>query len=90
MAASTEDIQSVHHRSERDTAGTLGCAFIPALAIYNYVTRSHCNQGDTLWSKVTHWFSDDNKDKSVVITTKPPLLEPQPQRPENSDSAGLT
>ncbi|WP_049612180.1 GNAT family N-acetyltransferase [Yersinia pekkanenii] len=90
MAASTGDIQSVHHRSERDTTGTLGCAFIPALAIYNYVTHSHCNQGDTLWSKVTHWFSDDNNDKSVVITTKPPLLKPQPQRPENSDSAGLT
>ncbi|MGP2541080.1 exotoxin A binding domain-containing protein [Yersinia sp. 2541 StPb PI] len=89
MVASTEDIQPVHHRSERDTAGTLGCAFIPALAIYNYVTHSRCNQGDTLWGKVKHWFSDDNKDKSVVITTKPPLLEPQPQRPENSDSAGL-
>ncbi|MDA5480480.1 GNAT family N-acetyltransferase [Yersinia intermedia] len=89
MAASTEDIQSVHHRSERDTAGTLGCAFIPALAIYNYVTHSRCNQGDTLWSKVKHWFSDDNKAKSVVITTKPPLLEPQSQLTENSDNAGL-
>ncbi|MFA3780649.1 GNAT family N-acetyltransferase [Yersinia sp. 1652 StPb PI] len=89
MVASTEDIQPVHHRSERDTAGTLGCTFIPALAIYNYVTRSRCTQGDTLWSKVKHWFSDDNKDKSVVITTKPPLLEPQPQSPENSGSAIL-
>lgn len=89
MAASTEDIQPVHHRSERDTAGTLGCAFIPALAIYNYVTHSRCNQGDTLWSKVKHWFSDDNKAKSVVITTKPPLLEPQSQLTENSDNAGL-
>lgn len=90
MVASTEDIQPVHHRSERDTAGTLGCTFIPALAIYNYVTHSRCNQGDTLWSKVKHWFSDDNKDKSVVITTKLPLLEPQPQRLENSGSAILT
>lgn len=90
MAASNEDIQSVHHRGERDTAGTLGCTFIPALAIYNYVTHSRCNQGDILWSKVTHWFSGDNKDKAVVITGKSPLLKPQPQRPENSGNATLT
>ncbi|MGP2467474.1 GNAT family N-acetyltransferase [Yersinia sp. 2540 StPb PI] len=90
MAASAEDIQSVHHRSERDTAGTLGCTFIPALAIYNYVTHSHCTQGDTLWSTVKHWFSDDNKDKSMAVTTKSPLRKPQPQLPQNSGSATLT
>lgn len=89
MAASAENIQSVHHRSERDTAGTLGCAFIPALAIYNYVTHSRCNQGDTLWSKVTHWFSDKNKDKPVLVTANPTLLKPQPQQPENSGGAAL-
>ncbi|HDL7800201.1 TPA: GNAT family N-acetyltransferase [Yersinia enterocolitica] len=89
MTASAEDIQSVHHRSERDIAGTLGCAFIPALAIYNYVTHSRCNQGDTLWSKVTHWFSDKNKDKPVLVTANPTLLKPQPQQPENSGGAAL-
>ncbi|EKN4802002.1 GNAT family N-acetyltransferase [Yersinia enterocolitica] len=89
MTASAEDIRSIHHRSERDTAGTLGCAFIPALAIYNYVTHSRCNQGDTLWSKVTHWFSDKNKDKPVLVTANPTLLKPQPQQPENSGGAAL-
>ncbi|MBW5838335.1 GNAT family N-acetyltransferase [Yersinia enterocolitica] len=89
MAASAEDIRSIHHRSERDTAGTLGCTFIPALAIYNYVTHSRCNQGDTLWSKVTHWFSDKNKDKPVLVTANPTLLKPQPQQPENSGGAAL-
>ncbi len=89
MTASAEDIRSIHHRSERDTAGTLGCTFIPALAIYNYVTHSRCNQGDTLWSKVTHWFSDKNKDKPVLVTANPTLLKPQPQQPENSGGAAL-
>ncbi|HDL6961099.1 TPA: GNAT family N-acetyltransferase [Yersinia enterocolitica] len=88
MAASAESVQSVQRRSERDTAGTLGCAFIPALAIYNYVTRSRCNQGDMLWNKVTHWFSDENKDKPVFVTANSPLLKPQP--PENSGDAALT
>lgn len=88
MAASAESVQSVQHRSERDTAGTLGCAFIPALAIYNYITHSRCNQGDMLWSKVTHWFSDENKDKPVLVTANSPLLKPQ--RPKNSGGASLT
>ncbi|EPM2820256.1 GNAT family N-acetyltransferase [Yersinia enterocolitica] len=90
MAASTEDIQSGHHRSERDTAGTLGCAFIPALAIYNYITHSRCNQGDKLWDKAKHWFSSDNKDQSVLVTVPPPLLKPHPQPAENNHNPLLT
>lgn len=84
MAASAEDIQSVHHRNERDTAGTLGCTFIPALAIYNYITHSWCNQGDKLWDKMQHWFSSDNKDQSMLITAQNSLLKPHPQPTENS------
>ncbi len=84
MAANNEDIQSVHHRSERDTAGTLGCTFIPALAIYNYVTHSRCNQGDELWHKVKQWFSDENKDKVVLVAGDSSLLKPQPHSPDNS------
>ncbi|EOD4113798.1 GNAT family N-acetyltransferase [Yersinia enterocolitica] len=87
MAASAENIQSVHHRSERDTAGTLGCTFIPALAIYNYVTHSRCNQGDALWSTVKHWFSNDNKDKSLLVAGDSSLLKPQSHSPNNSDAA---
>ncbi|HHL2500303.1 TPA: GNAT family N-acetyltransferase [Yersinia enterocolitica] len=84
MVASTEDIQSGHHRSERDTAGTLGCAFIPALAIYNYITHSRCNQGDELWHKVKQWFSDENKDKAVLVAGDSTLLKPQPHSSDNS------
>ncbi|AJJ63753.1 GNAT family N-acetyltransferase [Yersinia aldovae] len=84
MAANNEDIQSVHHRSERDTAGTLGCTFIPALAIYNYVTHSRCNQGDELWHKVKQWFSDENKDKAVLVAGDSALLKPQPHSSDNS------
>lgn len=87
MTASAEDIRSIHHRSERDTAGTLGCTFIPALAIYNYVTHSRCNQGDALWNKVKHWFSNDNKDKSVLVAGDSSLLKPQPHSPDNSRAA---
>ncbi|HDL7793953.1 TPA: GNAT family N-acetyltransferase [Yersinia enterocolitica] len=89
IAASAEDIQSVHHRSERDTAGTLGCTFIPALAIYNYVTHSHCNQGDILWHKISHWFSPDNKDKTVLAAGDSSLLKPHSHSLEYS-SAALT
>ncbi|HDL7751547.1 TPA: GNAT family N-acetyltransferase [Yersinia enterocolitica] len=84
MAASNEDIQSAHHRSERDTAGTLGCAFIPALAIYNYITHSRCNQGDKLWDKMKHWFSSDNKDQSRLVSAPPPLLKPHTQPADNN------
>ncbi|HDV7161617.1 TPA: GNAT family N-acetyltransferase [Yersinia enterocolitica] len=87
MTASAEDIRSIHHRSERDTAGTLGCTFIPALAIYNYVTHSRCNQGDALWSTVKHWFSNDNKDKSLLVAGDSSLLKPQSHSPNNSDAA---
>ncbi|CQH61665.1 GNAT family N-acetyltransferase [Yersinia enterocolitica] len=87
MTASAEDIRSIYHRSERDTAGTLGCTFIPALAIYNYVTHSRCNQGDALWSKVKHWFSNDNKDKSVLVAGDSSLLKPQSHSPNNSLAA---
>ncbi|HHH0248590.1 TPA: GNAT family N-acetyltransferase [Yersinia enterocolitica] len=74
-----------HGRFERDTAGTLGCAFIPALAIYNYITHSRCDQADKLWHQISHWFSDDNKDKVVLIASNSPLLEPHPALPPNSD-----
>ncbi|EKN3725810.1 GNAT family N-acetyltransferase [Yersinia enterocolitica] len=87
MTASAEDIQSVHHRSERDIAGTLGCVFIPALAIYNYVTHSRCNQGDKLWKDVKQWFSDENKDKAVLVAGDSALLKPQPHSPDNSRAA---
>ena len=87
MAASAESIQSAHHRSERGTAGTLGCAFIPVLAIYNYVTHSRCNQGDKLWKDVKQWFSDENKDKAVLVAGDPSLLKPQPHSPDNSPAA---
>lgn len=90
MAASTEDIQSGHHRSERDTAGTLGCAFIPALAIYNYITHSRCNQGDKLWDQMRHWFSSENKDQAVLISAAPSLLKPHPQLADNSHHPLLT
>ncbi|CNH59691.1 GNAT family N-acetyltransferase [Yersinia pekkanenii] len=72
-------------RIERDTAGTLGCTFIPALAIYNYVTHSHCDQADKLWRHVSHWFSDDNQGKSVLIVGNSPLLAPTPAPPNNRD-----
>lgn len=87
MAASAESIQSAHYRSERDTAGTLGCAFIPALAIYNYVIHSRCNQGDELWHKVKQWFSDENKDKAVLAAGNSSLLKPQLHSPDNSGPA---
>ncbi|HFR4113551.1 TPA: GNAT family N-acetyltransferase [Yersinia enterocolitica] len=87
MAASAESIQFAHHRGERDTAGTLGCAFIPALAIYNYVTRSRCNQGDKLWGDVKQWFSDENKDKAVLVAGDSSLLKPQSHSPDNSRAA---
>ncbi len=87
MTASAEDIQSAHHRSERDIAGTLGCVFIPALAIYNYVTHSRCNQGDKLWKDVKQWFSDENKDKAVLVAGDSALLKPQPHSPDNSRAA---
>ncbi|HFF1620373.1 TPA: GNAT family N-acetyltransferase [Yersinia enterocolitica] len=71
------------NRKERSAAGTLGCTFIPALAIYNYVTHSHCDQADKLWRQISHWFSDDNQDKMLLITGNTPLLKPQPSHPEN-------
>ncbi|HDL7931015.1 TPA: GNAT family N-acetyltransferase [Yersinia enterocolitica] len=74
-----------HGRFERDTVGTLGCAFIPALAIYNYITHSRCDQADKLWRQISHWFSDDNQDKVVLIASSSPLLEPHPALPPNSD-----
>ncbi|MGP2411632.1 GNAT family N-acetyltransferase [Yersinia sp. 2553 StPb PI] len=73
-------------RKVRDAAGTLGCTFIPALAIYNYVTHSHCDQADKLWRQISHWFSDDNQDKVVLITGNTPLLEPQSSRRENNNN----
>ncbi|WP_145522157.1 GNAT family N-acetyltransferase [Yersinia aldovae] len=90
MAANNEDIQSVHHRSERDTAGTLGCTFIPALAIYNYITHSRCNQGDKLWDKMKRWFSSENKDQVVLVSAATPLLQPHPQATNNSHHPLLT
>ncbi|EPZ8123381.1 GNAT family N-acetyltransferase [Yersinia enterocolitica] len=72
-----------YNRKERSAAGTLGCTFIPALAIYNYVTHSHCDQADKLWRQISHWFSDDNQDKMLLITGNTPLLKPQPSHPEN-------
>ncbi|HDM8290028.1 TPA: GNAT family N-acetyltransferase [Yersinia enterocolitica] len=74
------------NRKERSPAGTLGCTFIPALAIYNYVTHSHCDQADKLWRQISHWFSDDNQDKMLLITGNTPLLKPQPSHPENIDN----
>lgn len=65
-------------RFERDTIGTLGCAFIPALAIYNYITHSRCDQADKLWHQISHWFSEDNKNKAILIVGNAPLLKPQP------------
>lgn len=87
MAASTEGIQSVHHRSERGLAGKLGCIASPPLALYNYITHSHCNQDDGLWHKIKHLFSDDNKEKAVLVVGNAPLLKPQPYSPDNSDAA---
>ncbi|MDA5493582.1 GNAT family N-acetyltransferase [Yersinia intermedia] len=72
-------------RKVRDAAGTLGCAFIPALAIYNYVTHSHCDQADKLWRQISHWFSNDNQDKVVLVSGQSPLLKPHPARPKYSD-----
>lgn len=81
-----------HGRFERDTAGTLGCAFIPALAIYNYITHSRCDQADKLWHQISHWFSDDNKNKAILIVGNTPLLKPQPPFSEykNNLAAPLT
>lgn len=81
-----------HGRFERDTAGTLGCAFIPALAIYNYITHSRCDQADKLWHQISHWFSDDNKDKVMLFVGNAPLLKPQPPLPEhkNNQAAAFT
>ncbi|HDL7428867.1 TPA: GNAT family N-acetyltransferase [Yersinia enterocolitica] len=81
-----------HGRFERDTAGTLGCAFIPALAIYNYITHSRCDQVDKLWHQISHWFSDDNKDKVMLFVGNAPLLKPQPPLPEhkNNQAAAFT
>ncbi|HHL2559582.1 TPA: GNAT family N-acetyltransferase [Yersinia enterocolitica] len=62
--------------------GALGCAFIPALAIYNYVVHSHCDQPQKLWRQISHWFSDDNKDKVMLFVGDAPLLKPQPPLPE--------
>ncbi|HED0393951.1 TPA: GNAT family N-acetyltransferase [Yersinia enterocolitica] len=75
-----------HGRFERDTVGTLGCAFIPALAIYNYITHSRCDQADKLWHQISHWFSDDNKNKAILIVGNTPLLKPQPALPEYKDN----
>ncbi|MGE4754337.1 GNAT family N-acetyltransferase [Yersinia enterocolitica] len=72
-------------KEKREAAGTLGCTFIPALAIYNYVTHSHCDQANKLWRQISHWFSDDNQDKVVLIASNSPLLEPHPALPPNSD-----
>ncbi len=74
------------NRKERSVAGTLGCTFIPALAIYNYVTHSHCDQADKLWRHISHWFSDDNQDKVVLITNNAPLLKPQFVGHENNNN----
>ena len=81
-----------HSRFERDTVGTLGCAFIPALAIYNYITHSRCDQADKLWHQISHWFSDDNKDKAILIVGNTPLLKPQPELllHKNNQAAPLT
>ncbi|EKN3338261.1 GNAT family N-acetyltransferase [Yersinia enterocolitica] len=81
-----------HGRFERDTVGTLGCAFIPALAIYNYITHSRCDQADKLWHQISHWFSDDNKDKVMLFVGNAPLLKPQPPLPEhkNNQAAAFT
>ncbi|EPD8201262.1 GNAT family N-acetyltransferase [Yersinia enterocolitica] len=81
-----------HGRFERDTVGTLGCAFIPALAIYNYITHSRCDQADKLWHQISHWFSDDNKNKAILIVGNAPLLKPQPPLPEhkNNQAAAFT
>ena len=81
-----------HSRFERDTVGTLGCAFIPALAIYNYITHSRCDQADKLWHQISYWFSDDNKDKAILIVGNTPLLKPQPELllHKNNQAAPLT
>ncbi|HGH0374811.1 TPA: GNAT family N-acetyltransferase [Yersinia enterocolitica] len=81
-----------HGRFERDTAGTLGCVFIPGLAIYNYVTQSRCDQVDKLWGQISHWFSGDNKKKAILIVGNTALLKPQPELPihKNNQAAPLT
>ncbi|WP_145557837.1 GNAT family N-acetyltransferase [Yersinia aldovae] len=76
----------VHRIIERDAARILSCTFIPALAIYNYITHSHCDQAEKLWRQISHWFSDDNKDNAVLIVGNSPLLEPQPSLPKNRDN----
>ncbi|HHA0035362.1 TPA: hypothetical protein ACOEXB_002054 [Yersinia enterocolitica] len=89
---STHNTEYIEHsRFERDTVGTLGCAFIPALAIYNYITHSRCDQADKLWGQISHWFSDDNKDKAILIVGSTPLLKPQPALPvhKNNQAAHL-
>ena len=73
-------------RKVRDAAGTLGCTFIPALAIYNYVTHSHCDQADKLWRQLSHWFSNDNQDNVVLVSGQSPLLKPHPALPKYSDN----
>ncbi|MFW5399493.1 GNAT family N-acetyltransferase [Yersinia sp. 1252 StPb PI] len=85
VEATNDNEYSGCYRKKRDVAGTLGCTFIPALAIYNYVTHSHCDQADKLWRQISHWFSDDNQDKVVLIASNSPLLEPHPALPQNND-----
>lgn len=81
-----------HDRVERSTLGALSCTFIPALAIYNYVTHSQCDQADMLWHQISHWFSDENKDKVILFVGNTPLLKPQNLLPEykNNQAAPLT
>jgi hypothetical protein len=56
---------TVHRRIERNASRILSCTFIPALAIYNYVTNSHCDQAEKLWRQISHWFSAENKDNGL-------------------------
>lgn len=72
-------------RTQRDITGKLGCAFIPALAIYNYVTHSHCDQADKLWRQLSHWYSGDNQKNSILIAASTPLLAPQSIPPESNN-----
>ncbi|CNL91154.1 beta-gamma-crystallin [Yersinia intermedia] len=90
----TYDIEHTYHgRIERsDASRILSCSLIPALAIYNYITHSQCDQTDILWQQLSHWFSDDNKDKVILLVGNTPLLKPRPALPEhrNNQATPLT
>ncbi len=83
---------TVHRRIERNASRILSCTFIPALAIYNYVTHSHCDQAEKLWHQISHWFSAENKDNAVLIVGNSLLLEPKPSLPEkrNNEASAIT